>query len=480
MIRYYWTRYLAIYPTTLLYMLQDSEYKLGQYFAWFNRTSDFRHVMKRRNLDITPKIKLLRIGLWSLWTIAELAVAVCIYIGFVNQSSLWGLIAIFIVLLMPYLMAYGIIVPLFIGRVLIQLPREKAIIKEAHEIFAAHPATRIAVVGSFGKTTAKEILATVLSEGLNVAATPGNMNTPIGISRFARKLSGKEDVLVIEFGEGKPGDVKELSQLSQPTMGIITGINESHLESFKSLESTISTIFELVDYVGKNATVYKNKENDILADLVSPKDTFGYSHTGVNGWQVSDLETDLHGTTFTIKKDKTVIHAHTKLIGLHTVGVTVAAVSIAHDLGLSVQQIEASLKKIQPFEHRMDPRQLHGAWVIDDTYNGNSDGVKAGLALLKNTKAKRRIYVTPGLVEQGNKTEQVHIKVGEQAAKSADVVVLMKNSVTDYIMNGLKNAGFKGQLIIIDDPLEFYTNLEHFVAAGDVVLMQNDWTDNYV
>jgi len=117
--------------------------------------------------------------------------------------------------------------------------------------------------------------------------------------------------------------------------------------------------------------------------------------------------------------------------------------------------------------------------LIDDTYNGNSDGVKAGLAFLKEQKAKRRIYVTPGLVEQGDKTQEVHEKIGEHIAESADVVVLMNNSVTGYIMNGLDRKKFQGQLIIEDDPLFFYTNLDQFVAAGDVVLMQNDWTDNY-
>ncbi len=167
------------------------------------------------------------------------------------------------------------------------------------------------------------------------------------------------------------------------------------------------------------------------------------------------------------------------MIGLHTVGVTAAAISIADTLGLSTKQIEAGVAKIKPFEHRMEPKKAHGAWIIDDTYNGNSDGVKAGLSLLKDSKAKRRIYVTPGLVEQGSKTQQVHQAIGRQAAESADMVVWMKNSVTDFIVSGLEHAKFKGELLIIDDPLDFYTNLEHFVAAGDVVLMQNDWTDNY-
>lgn len=480
MIKYFWTRYLASYPTAILYMLQDTEYKIDQYIAWFNRTDDFRFVMKRRSLKLTQKVKLLRSGLWAMWIMVEVSIVVCIYLAIVTHSSLWGIIGIFIVLLMPFLLGFGIVIPLLIGRELIQRPKEKAIIESAKKVFAANTAVRIGVVGSYGKTTAKEVLATILGAGLDVAATPGNMNTPIGISRFARKLTGKEDVLILELGEEKVGDITKLSDLARPTMGIMTGINEAHLSSFKSLDRTVSTIFELVDYLGKDAVVYKNKENDILKDIVSTKDQYGYNQLGVNGWKISNLHTSLEGTTFVMKKGDKAIKLTTKLIGLHTVGITAAAVSIAETLGLSIKQIEAGAMKIKPFEHRMEPKKIHGAWVIDDTYNGNSDGIKAGLELLKTTQAKRRIYVTPGLVEQGSKTAQVHEAIGQQAAKSADMVVLMQNSVTDYIASGLYSAGFKGELLIIDDPLEFYSNLEHFLAAGDVVLMQNDWTDNYV
>jgi len=122
---------------------------------------------------------------------------------------------------------------------------------------------------------------------------------------------------------------------------------------------------------------------------------------------------------------------------------------------------------------------MHGAWVVDDTYNGNSQGVAAGLEFLKNSGATRRIYVTPGLVEQGSKTLEVHETIGKQIAKSADIVVLMQNSVTEHILSGLHKARYNGEIVIVEQPLQFYTNLDQFVAAGDVVLMQNDWTDNY-
>lgn len=128
----------------------------------------------------------------------------------------------------------------------------------------------------------------------------------------------------------------------------------------------------------------------------------------------------------------------------------------------------------------MQPYQLNDAWVIDDTYNGNIEGIRAGTELLAALPAKRKLYVTPGLVDQGRETENVHRQMGELiAAANPNVVVLMQNSVTKFIRSGLEAGKFKNELRLESNPLNFYTNLNHFVAAGDVVLMQNDWPDNY-
>ena len=476
--KYYWSRYSSFYIDALLYMLQDTEYRLGRYFEWFHRTNDFTSVMKRRTLTLTRKVKLLRLALWILWLLLVAVAAVLVLLGAQQQSYMLGLLALLVLALLPYVLAYGIAVPLFVGWLIIQRPKEKAMIAKGRTILAKHKAVKIAVVGSYGKTTVKELLATVLAEGKHVAATPGNMNTPIGISRFSKKLTGKEDVLIIEFGEEKVGDVLMLAELSSPTMAVMTGINEAHLANFKTIDNTINTIFEITDFLG-DAPVYKNGENVLVKERAG-NDKHLYSRHGVHGWKVTHAKTSLEaGTEFIATKGKTVVHAVTQLIGLHTVGPTLAAIAIADDLGLTAHQIEQGLKKVTPFEHRMQPRKLHGAWVIDDTYNGNSDGVAAGLALLGAAKATRRVYVTPGLVEQGAQTQAVHEAIGRQIAEHADVAVLMNNSVTDYIVAGLQQAGFKGETILVDDPLDFYTNLDQFIAGGDVVLMQNDWTDNY-
>lgn len=467
------TRYTPSYVITLLYMLQASNYDLSSYLRWFHRTHDFHQVRKRGKLVHTTKAKLLLMVTLGL-IIVTMTIAILLFL-----RGDWGIIAaVVLVFALPWILAYGVTIPLYLGRVLVQAPREKRIVAEARDVLSRHNATKIAIAGSYGKTTAKESLHTVLKEGKKVAATPGNMNTLIGTSRFIMSLKGDEEILIFELGESHAGDIRDLCELIQPDMGIITGINEAHLETFGTIERTIATIFELQDYL-RDKPLYKNKESSYVRTSLNEDDPLAYDRSGVDGWQVSDSKVSLQGTSFTIQKKAKLVWVKSKLIGFHNIGILSVAVAIADSFKFSASDIAEGLKQVVPFEHRMQPRELHGAWVIDDTYNGNIEGVEVGLAFLKTVHAIRRIYVTPGLVEQGDKTKEIHIKIGRLIAGSADVAVIMQNSVTDFISDGLREAGFKGRVLVVDDPLEFYTNLEQFVAKGDVVLMQNDWTDNY-
>jgi len=476
--KYYWTRFLTSYPKTLTYMLQSSDYKIEDYHKWLARSGDFRKIAKRRELNYTNKAKLILLALRLVAVVFYLFSILVVSYSIYTSNALAAVLGGALLVICPLIIAYIVALPLWVGEILIQKPKQKKLIAEASQILANHPGLKIAIAGSYGKTTAKEILKTVLSAGRKVAATPGNMNTPIGISRFAKTLTGKEEILIIELGEGKIGDVRELCELAHPDIGVITGINEAHLESFGTIENTVSTIFEIQDYL-VDKPIYKNKESELVAGRIQEGDQLAYSRDGVNGWKIHKVDIGINGVTFEVKKGSENIIAYTGLLGRHNLGILAAAISIADSLGFSPAQIASGLEETEPFEHRMHPKLMDGAWIIDDTYNGNSEGVKAGLALLEEIDAKRRIYITPGLVEQGEKNQEVHENIGRQIAEVADVVVLMKNSVTDYIKKGLDDGGFAGQLMIVDDPLDFYKNLDKFVASGDVVLMQNDWTDNY-
>jgi len=464
------------FAASLVYMLQVSGYNSREYLDWFWRARDLRSVANRGHLELTPKARLLLIFVYSVLLFESLALIAALTLSLARP--LWLLVAVFIVAMAPLTAAYSLVAALWLGRVTVQARRERAIVDRARQQLQNHPGLRIAIAGSYGKTTTKEILQTVLAEAKTVAATPGNMNTPLGISRFIARLKGDEAVLIFELGEYYPGDIAALCELVKPQLGVITGINEAHLSKFKTLDRTAAAIFELADYLGDHP-VYKNGDNTLVREKIAPEDPLAYTSSGVNGWVVSGVQVAVDSTSFTAGKSGLHITVNSGLLGRQIIGPLVAAIDIAQSLGLTPDQISAGLAKTKPYEHRMQPRQLAGAWVIDDTYNGNSDGVGAGLAWLASIEAQRRVYVTPGLVEQGSRTVAVHRAIGRQIASVADLVVLIQNSVTPHIRQGLEEGNFKGELILISDPKKFYTNLEHFVAAGDVVLMQNDWTDNY-
>jgi UDP-N-acetylmuramoyl-tripeptide--D-alanyl-D-alanine ligase len=129
-------------------------------------------------------------------------------------------------------------------------PQQKKLVKQAESIFAKHKAIKIAVLGSYGKTTMKELLLTVLSEGKRVSATPGNMNVSVSHARFAQKLRGDEEILIVEFGEGAPGDISRMAKMLQPNYAVVTGLAPNHLDHYASLDAVakdLLSIYETVD-----------------------------------------------------------------------------------------------------------------------------------------------------------------------------------------------------------------------------------------
>ena len=472
--------YRPAYLRTLVFMLQGSEYQAGTYLRWFWRTQNFSSVMKRRSLEPTKAARLLLMAL-RVGVLVQIVVGLgLIYLG--ARHNLAGGVAFggALMLAYPVVWAHLVVVPLVLGRLFISQPAERKLVAQSHAIFAAHKGIKIAVAGSYGKTTMKELLLTVLSHGLNVAATPANKNVSVSHAYFARKLTGSEDILVIEYGEGAPGDIARIAAITQPTHAIITGLAPAHLDQYKTLQAAGEDIFSLAERVPHDK-LFVSTDSPNTQPFLQP-DFQLFNNKGGLGWKVTNLETSVHGTTFTMTKGKRKLALRSSLVGKHQAGFLVMVAALALQLGLCEAQVKAGVADTKPFEHRMQPYSLGGAWIIDDTYNGNLEGIRVGTRLLADlgATARRKIYVSPGLVDQGAESERVHAEMGALiAAAKPDLVVLMQNSVTASIVAGLEGASYTGELQIETNPLEFYTNLKHFVAAGDVVVMQNDWTDNY-
>lgn len=470
--------YRPRYANTLVYMLQNVEYQTKPYRQWLWRTKDFSTVMYRRQLDKTKAARLLLLAV-SLGISLQVGAGVALIVLGLTHYVVGGVaFGTAVIVAYPIVWGYAVVLPLVVGRLFISQPAEQRLIAESEKIFAKHRGIKIAVAGSYGKTSMKELLNTVLSEGLSVAATPANKNVSISHAYFARKLTGQEDVLIIEYGEGAPGDIARFARITQPTHAVITGLAPAHLDHYKTLAAAGKDIFTVADYV-KPEHVYVNSDSaDTKPFLKRSYELF--SNDGALGWEVKKVVTEISGTSFELHKGKKVLKLQSGLVGRHQLGFLTFVAALALEFGLSETQVRAGIAKTQPFEHRMQPYQLSGAWVVDDTYNGNLEGIRAGTQLLQDLSAKRKIYVTPGLVDQGVETERIHLEVGKLiAAAQPDIVILMQNSATPYIQQGLETAVYSGEVRVEKDPLDFYTNLTHFVAAGDLVVMQNDWTDNY-
>jgi UDP-N-acetylmuramoyl-tripeptide--D-alanyl-D-alanine ligase len=470
--------YLPGYATVIIYMLQNTEYQPASYLKWYWRTTNFSEVMKRRTLERTKAARLLLAVLRVGMIMQILAGLTFIYIWVMRDTAGMWQLGLSLLIAYPIVWAHLIVIPLALGRIFIVMPRERMLIRQSKQIFAKHKGIKIAVAGSYGKTSMKELLGTVLSEGKNVAITPANKNVASSHAAFAAGLKGDEDVLVIEYGEGAPGDVRRFAQVTRPDIGVITGLAPAHLDKYPTLKAAGEDIFSLAKYL-HNKNVYVNDESQAAKSFIKSSHITYDSHA-VGDWKISHVQVDIQGTSFTLATGKKTFHLKSGLIGRHQIGPLAVTAVIADQLGLTKQHIEQGIQNTKSFEHRLEPRHIGGAWLLDDTYNGNIDGIKAGLALLKELPAKRKIYVTPGLVDQGVETERVHREMGELiAAAKPDKVVLMENSVTQFIKAGLKASDYEGELEIEDEPLAFYTGLEHLVAAGDLWLLQNDWTDNY-
>ncbi len=466
------------FPLAIAYMLQSTEYDVRAYLRWLWSAKSFSSVMVRRTLDRTFVSQAFIIFMY-IGIVIQLVVAAALFVhGFATGDTPGIVTGCILLFSAPFAWAHLVLIPLFVAKHFIINRRARAQQAVTQRIMSEHKGVKIAVAGSFGKTTMKELLSTVLTEGKHVAATPGNKNVASAHYDFARSLTGKEDIIIVEFGEGSPGDVARFTETIEPDMAVITGIAAAHLDQYADVDEAARDIFTVANHP-TTGNVYVNTDSEYVSDYISPG-YIAFNESGLDGWEAKDVRVDLEGTHFTLVKGDSRLTINSKLIGKHLVGVLSATAVIAKKIGLSSSQIEAGFQKTSPYEHRMQPYRIGGAWVLDDSYNGNLQGIKAGTELLGSLRARRRIYVTPGLVDQGVDSPAIHNKIGRLiAAAKPDVVVLMKNSVTNDIVAGLKSAEFDKELIIQSDPLLFYKNLDQFVANGDIVLLQNDWTDNY-
>lgn len=326
----------------------------------------------------------------------------------------------------------------------------------------------IGITGSFGKTSVKHILGHILATAAPTLITPGSVNTPMGVTRIIReKLEPRHKYFVVEMGAYGPGSIARLCALAPPDHAIVTAVGPAHLERFGSLEVTAQAKAELAQAAAGTVVV----PEDLLAYpafaalrdrlTLCPPHTVEQTHGGLR-----------------VEIDGRVLEA--PLYGAHHGDNIALAWALARALGLEAELIAAALRTVPQIAHRLEVgTYATGAALIDDAYNANPAGVRAALDLLDflaREDGKRRILVTPGVVELGEAHAAEHSALGAYAAPRADVIIAVAAQRIPSFVKAAREAGAV-DVMEVARFAEAQAWLAENTGPGDVVLIANDLPD---
>lgn len=348
---------------------------------------------------------------------------------------------------------------------------------------------RIGITGSYGKTSTKHMLGTILQQRYRTLVTPKSYNTPMGVSRVIRGNPVCDyEVFVCEMGARYRGDIEELCELVRPRYGLITSIGKQHLETFQSIDAVIATKYELVEALPQDGCAFFPADNEICLGLYDKTKTekalFGFDGQGrVLDMAVDEYRAGPEGSDFAlIDRTGEKRRCNTRLLGRHNVQNILGAACVAWKLGLTLDEIAQGIERIEPVEHRLQLiKGANGVTVIDDAFNANPEGAEAALEVIASFEGGKRIIVTPGLVELGEEEAALNRGFGRSMAVSVDEAILVGSAArTAPLIEGLREAGFGEDHIHAVDGLDRATEVIGRIArAGDVVLFENDLPDNY-
>jgi len=308
----------------------------------------------------------------------------------------------------------------------------------------------VGVTGSFGKTSVKRILATILSQRYRVCVTPANFNTPMGLCRTLNEhLKDNDEILIAEMGARYTGDIAALAQIAHPDVAVITGIGNQHLATFGSKSALMDAKYELVDALDAGAPAFFAEDDGSFAlyKRGHPQSFCARVNCGRYYVGVSDLRVTARGSDFLLRKDGVSVQAHTCLIGAHNVANVRLACMVASFFGLSLREIADGIARIESVPHRLQLLPCSGNMqVIDDSYNGSKEGIFAAMKTLSLFSGVR-IVITPGVIECGKDEYVTNYQCGLKIGEVADFVFVYGENAK-ALTDGAVCAGLSAERVL--------------------------------
>ena len=334
----------------------------------------------------------------------------------------------------------------------------------------------IAIAGSNGKTTTKEIVAAVLRRTFNVFCNEASFNNDIGVPLTLLKLSKEHQFGILEAGTNHPGELQPLLRMIAPQFGIITSIGREHLEFFGDLAGVAHEEGTLAEVLPPNGKLFMNGDHEWVAPIaarsLAPVVKVGF---GVqNAWRASRLRMDSKGIYFTVSGPKPDYEGEYRLalLGQHQAGNALFAIALASELGLPKSEIQLAFQEIKPPKMRLQIRELQDVRILEDVYNSNLDSALAALMTLRDLPCKgRRIAVLGDMAELGPHSQAAHEELGRRAAESGVGQLFAAGKWASAIAAGAKAAGLN-RVLEIAEVGTAAAALKSFLKSGDLVLIK--------
>ena len=338
------------------------------------------------------------------------------------------------------------------------------------------PASVVAITGSNGKTTTREMTAAVISQRFNTLSSSKNFNNQIGVPLTLFKLDATHQWAVVELGMNAPGEIDRLADICRPEIGVITNIGPVHLEGVGSIEGVMRAKGELLAHIRPDGIAVMNADDHRVANLADKTDRtvlfFGKSDR--SQIRAIDLKSGGLGTSFNLVLPQGHTRIDLRIPGAFMVLNALAAATVGYHIGLGAEDIKRGLETFQPVSGRMTILETgNGIHIIDDTYNANPASMKAALAALKELKKERRgVFVIGDMLELGDQAASLHHKIGILAARSGISRLYSTGAFADTVAAGARSENMNPRSIITGGKPEILEDLTRWLKPDDWVLVK--------
>ncbi len=333
----------------------------------------------------------------------------------------------------------------------------------------------IALTGSAGKTTTKDMLASCLSVRYNTLKTQGNFNNEIGLPLTVFNIEKDTEVVVLEMGMNHFGEISALSKIAKPDIALITNVGVSHIENLGSREGILRAKYEIFEYLKPNGIKILNGDDDMLSTLQEDKtNCYFYSvDKKLDAYATNIQEKGIDGIEATINYFDKSFDVKLQIPGKHIISNALAVTLVCHTLGLTENEIKKGLEDFTPTSKmRMDIIKTDEYTVINDVYNANPNSMKATLDVLATTEG-RKVAILGDMFELGSYTNDMHYDVGLYATEKEIDELIFIGEHSYYMLEGAKsNKNSKSNINYFKTQDDFIKNLDRLLKKGDVILIK--------